>query len=342
MVGPGAGLARRATRLVLDRGLVSGADVHRYGITGRDLSESNGVALVELGNGRGLAAKDLAAPRDGGQGDPEREIALYGLAATLPGAEGLLPALIAHAEDEQLLVLEGVMASRRLDRASAGVLDEPTAAAFGQTLGSWHRAAAPVADQLTGADPWVLRLDRSDRLGVLDTDERLADVANRVVGDPTLVGLLAAARRDWAQACTDPARRTVVHGDVRFANVLVRASPPAAILVDWEMAGTGSGDWDVAAALGEYASVGAEVPGLDGDVGGPAALFVDAYAQAAGRRPAWPDLAASLGCRFIQRAIQLTSWLPPDEASAQVTHQLALAARCADAAGRHQGRAGDC
>ncbi|WP_204038975.1 hypothetical protein, partial [Acrocarpospora phusangensis] len=108
-------LSRRAVRLLLDRGLVRAADVHRYGLTARDVSESNGVVLVELGNGQGFAVKDVGAPREGGQGEPEREIALYRAA----GGTAMLPRLELHDPGAGLLVLEGVIAARRLDRLAA-------------------------------------------------------------------------------------------------------------------------------------------------------------------------------------------------------------------------------
>ena len=61
---------------------------------------------------------------------------------------------------------------------------------------------------------------------------------------------------------------TLIHGDLRFANLLVApgASPPRIWLVDWEFAGLGESAWDVAcllaAGIGEWLSTIPHVPGV--------------------------------------------------------------------------------
>src|SRR4051794_33664599 len=150
-------LARRGVRLLVERGLLSTADIHRYGLTARDVSQSNGVALVELGSGRGFAIKDLVPNREPGQGDAAREVALYRVATTAPELAGRVPRLLLHDPDEQLLVLEGILAARRLDLQA-----EPTGASFaselGGTLGLWHRVSTQLPP-LGPARPWALDLD---------------------------------------------------------------------------------------------------------------------------------------------------------------------------------------
>jgi len=319
-------LARRATRLVVDRGLMSAADVHRYGITGRDLSESNGVALVELGNGRGLAVKDLAGSRDGGQGDPEREVAVYQWAGSTPATLGLLPALVDVDRVENLLVLDGLVAARRIDKSAAGVLDTATATAFGRALGRWHAVAEDPSAQAAGrvgpTRPWILQIAGPDRLPVLDRPGPLRELTTRTIAEDGAI--LTAANRLWSSA---PERPTIVHGDIRFANVLLRAGP-AAVLLDWESAGIGDPDWDVASALQEYLSIAEDIPGLKVVAGGPASpavqAFLDGYAEA-GRVPDVQRLAPYVAARLLQRIFQLTTWLPGDQAGPEVERHRRLA-----------------
>ncbi|SDH91820.1 Phosphotransferase enzyme family protein [Sinosporangium album] len=300
----GTALARRAVRLLLDRGLMSPADVHRYGMSARDVSESNGVVLVELGNGRGFAVKDTGAPRDGGQGDPAREVALYRAAGGVPGATRVLPRLELYDEDAELLVLEGVISARRLDRLAAphDPLDPRLAAAFGRTLGVWHRVAAGLPP-LRPAHPWLFDIDGPDRLPVLDNDEKLRSLTADILGDPAHLAAKAAVEAAWTPD-------TAVHGDVRFGNVLIRSSGEA-LLIDWESAGAGDSRWDVAAGLQEYLSAGGVLrPGGGSDT---VAAFLDGYAAGRGRPVEWDRLAEFTACRLLVRALQLTTWLPaPD------------------------------
>lgn len=297
-------LARRAVRLLLDRGLLVAADVHRYGVSAYDVSESNGVVLVELGNGRGFAVKDVGAPRERGQGEAAREIALYRAAGSSP----LLPRLELYDAEAGLLVLEGVISARRLDRVAAPY--DP-AGAFGRALGGWHRLGAGLPP-LEATRPWLLDLDGPDRLPVLDQDARLAALSAAVAGDPAHRAALETMRAAWAAD-------TVIHGDVRFTNVLIRSSGEA-LLVDWESAGAGDSRWDVAGALQEYLSAQAK---------GAVAAFLNGYAAGRGRPVESAHLEAFVACRLLLRAFQLTNWLP--EPDAEVERHRALAREIVEA-----------
>ncbi len=86
------GFAGRAARLVIDRGMISPAEIHRHGIRARDVSQSNPVALVEAGNGRGFLAKDMSSAPAKEQGSPERELAVY--RAVAPHSDVVWPTAI--------------------------------------------------------------------------------------------------------------------------------------------------------------------------------------------------------------------------------------------------------
>ncbi|GAA0396537.1 hypothetical protein Acor_49350 [Acrocarpospora corrugata] len=298
-------LSRRAVRLLLDRGLVRAADVHRYGLTARDVSESNGVVLVELGSGQGFAVKDVGTPREGGQGEPDREIALYQAA----GGTAMLPRLELHDPDAGLLVLEGVISARRLDRLAAphDPLDPRWATAFGRTLGAWHRLATGLP--LKPARPWLLDLEGPARLPILDRDERLSSLTAAILADRSHLAALSAVGTAWA--CD-----TTVHGDIRFSNVLIRTDGDA-VLIDWESSGAGDSRWDLAGGIQEYLSSG----GTWQPPSGPVKAFLDGYATS--RQVDFRQLHAFVACRLLVRALQLITWL--DDPTDEVTRHRSLA-----------------
>lgn len=312
--GVATGLTGRAARLLLARGDIRPQDVHHHGVRVRDLSQSNGVALVEVGSGRGFLVKDMRPRRDPGQGCPERERALYRAASSRPDLARHVPAYLG--DQEEMLVLEGLVASRRLDHASGGaqVLDTGLAQRLGHALGAWHRDAAGLRG-FPAAEPWLLGLDRPGRLPVLDEDGALREVAHRITGDPMLRHLLARIRAGWRAS-------TVIHGDVRLANVMVGRSVR---LVDWETCGWGDPAWDMGAVIQEFLSVGvAAGHGLGGSPGlAPARAFLGAHRAEAGPVARGRRLLDHVAGRLLVRAVQLANW--PDAGPTWIAAHIDLA-----------------
>ena len=296
------GLLKTATRLVIDRGLIGAAAIHRFGIRTRDLSQSNGVALVECGNGEGYAVKDMRRRPEADQGSPARELALYRAVAGNADLQRFLPKLHDYDADREVMILEGLTTARRLDQSDHGnrALDPDAAGRLGTALGCWHRTAALLTDAVAPAEPWMLRIDGDRRLAVLDTDERLRSLIRRMLGDEILASVPGRVRGAWR-------RDTVIHGDVRFANILFRVSPPGLTFIDWETSGHGDAAWDIGAAIQEYLSVGTS----NGDVhvAAPAvAAFLNAYRDAARVAITRVRLAPFVACRLMMRAVQLVNW----------------------------------
>jgi len=313
------GLPRRAARLVVDRQLITAEQVHRHGLRARDLSHSNGVALVEAGHGRGFAVKDMRRLREQEQGSPEREVALYRVASRRATLRPFTAELLHYDPEGEVMILEALLTSRRLDRmtGSRHVLDPEIARWLGEALATWHREAASV-DELEPADPWMLHIDQDRRLEVLDRDRRLAEVTERILSDSAARRIPARVRQAWRS-------ETVIHGDIRFANVMVCTSPPAIRFIDWETSGRGDPAWDLGAAIQEYLSVclggGHEDPF-------PAArpavrALLDGYEEAAERAPTWRRLAPFVACRLLMRAIQLANWT--GDGAEAIDQHLALA-----------------
>jgi hypothetical protein len=302
------------------KGLVTPADVHQHGLVARDVSQSNGVALVELGNGRGFAVKDMSAPTDEAQGSPVRELALYDVASQIEDLRGLLPMCREHDQQEHLLVLEALMTYRRIDQlpAARSCRDHDIVALFGRALGEWHRASEAVAGRLVPAWPWLLTIDTTDRLPVLD-DPRFEPVVAAVLDDTVLGGVPEACRSQWSD-------RWLVHGDVRFSNVLVGTSPLDVRLVDWEMSGRGDARWDAAGAIQEYLTMADGSPSSIVSAEGveAAATWFAAYLAGLGQALSWDDARPFVAGRILVRAVQCAGMDSPDR-DAMVERHLEIA-----------------
>lgn len=171
-----------------------------------------------------------------------------------------IPRLVAAEDRESILVFEAIPDAITLrqyfelggSRRRAG----EAAAALGRILGDFHRALPtdgrgddPHLGWLYRGLPWVLSLHRP-RPSLLAT---LGPAARELLGvlqrDESLWGHLDDLRRHWRSDA-------VIHGDIRFDNVLVRpflgdldAAPVRPWIVDWEMVAVGDPAWDLAGAL---------------------------------------------------------------------------------------------
>lgn len=299
-------LLSRATRLMVGRGLVSAADIHRFGVRARDLSQSNSVVLVECGDGRGYVVKDMRRRDEEKQGSPAAELALYKSVSGHSELRSLVPEFLDYDGELEVLILEGLISSRRLDQSDGGrrALDPEVAEWLGGALGRWHRHATVLMGELEAADPWMLHIDSENRLAILDAEDRLKEVVGRILTNAATAEIPLRVRQDWRS-------ETVIHGDVRFANVLVNIAPPAVRFIDWETGGSGDPAWDVGAAVQEFLSVG--IGGGHRTLAGSPSLpaieaLLSAYRTVSGSRMSWRRLAPFVACRLLMRAVQLANW----------------------------------
>lgn len=317
-------LPARATSWLLSNGHVAPSTVHRHGLVARDVSQSNGVAVVELGDGTGFAVKDMGAHVDLAQGSPAQEIRFYEVVQHAHELPVISPRLIDSDASEQFLVLEALVRHRRMDQVLAhrDLLGIDLSSAIGTALGTWHRHARDASYRVAEVTPWVSRIDTNDRLAVLDQPP-FADVLARILDDSTLAEVPALSRRVW---CAD----TLMHGDVRFANLLVATSPLDIRLVDWETSGRGDHRWDLAGVLQEYVVREVDAALDSGRIGmyraGQAAESCRvAYGDAWGADDSWRELAPFVALRLIMRAMQLASWQATN--NDEIDHHLEVARR---------------
>ena len=228
--GHGARLSRLVRDLV-DAGVMDAGAALAGRVTVDDLSRSNAVGRVAVDGAPVVVVKGGAGSADGV--DPVvAERAAYRWLGRLPATAAVAPSAQAVGEDG--VATEALDAAITLHVALAGAgpdAQEALVARLGAALGAVH-AAPGGARHLVARRPWVL--------GVAGGRVPAPYAAGEVRARPAVVAALAGLDRAWRP-------RTVVHGDVKFDNVLVAGG--RLVLVDWELAGRGEPAWDLAGVV---------------------------------------------------------------------------------------------
>ena len=253
---PGAALLEvpDAPAYLVGRGLLGAAQLVDGEVSVLELARRNQNLHVRTADGGGVLLKQ-GATRGGGPGNVAHEARVYAALAAQPWTrllEGRIPRCLGFDAARNLLAVELVPAEENLRElhARTGTTDAALAATIGETLGRLHRAGpagADLPDDLPEVFATVL-----PRLTMLHgTSTGMQDM---VVALQNLGGLadgLAELQRDWR-------RETVVHGDPRWDNWVVRndtavhVDDPPLVLVDWEFGTLGEPGWDVGSVLGDY------------------------------------------------------------------------------------------
>ena len=238
---------------LLDRGLVPAAAVVDGQLAIDDASRRNDVFVVRPAGAPGLVVKqdrndDLAGVR--------HEAAVLGrLRAADPRLAALLPVVIAYDAARGVLVLEAARDPRNLRaRHAGGRFSRELAARTGRALALLHGTSPDVlGDHASPWDVrWALRLHRPK----LQLAREMTGAATTLIRAVQRSSELCAALDELRAAPYDAA---LVHGDVRWDNVLTARTPrgasgrrPRILLLDWESAGRGDPSVDIGSYLGEY------------------------------------------------------------------------------------------
>jgi hypothetical protein len=192
--------------------------------------------------GRRSFAKAAFGPDD--RRELLREAAVYAMVRDrCPATVAHLPRHVQWDADAGELEMEAVPGG---DLASlvtgGGMLDPGMAAEVGRVVGGFHAEAGNLGDDEAPASVWLRH-----GIGV----DRPTPAYLRLLSGGQ-VGLLKALQRSQElqahlAALAPPSGGDLVHGDLRWENVLVApgAAPPGVWLVDWEMGGSGERAWDV-------------------------------------------------------------------------------------------------
>jgi hypothetical protein len=251
-----------ATTFLIDRALIPVSWIVEGDLIMRSVARRNRNLRVEGPDGTGLFIKQPDDPASGSHETLRREAAFHRFCRdelSVAPVTRLAPQLL-EADNETAVVVFELIAEavtlRARCEAEDGIME--ASQAFGHALGTVHRVfRSPRWDEdprlalLPRSSPWVFDLQRPG-IGML-ADLSPANFATlRVLQNETGFGEpLARLLARWRS-------QTVIHGDIRFDNVLIRPRRSGDVdsfelrLVDWEMVQFGDPAWDVAGALQEF------------------------------------------------------------------------------------------
>lgn len=251
-------LASDVPCFLLSRGLLTAGDIAGDGLRVREVRRRNRSFRVSGIDGPGLFIKQVAASAPDLAGTLAREAALHRLAetsASLSALRGVSVALRSAEERRGALVFDLFDGADTLDGLYRRTrrLDPSILALLGASLSAIHAQAEPEAAQIAdriGAQrqpPWILTIGRRD---VPVLGQGGAQLIASIRATPAIVQALEMALARWRP-------RTLIQGDMKWDNILVRPGPDGAHdlrIVDWELADIGDPLWDAAGILSGFYS----------------------------------------------------------------------------------------
>lgn len=238
---------------LLERKLISARAVVDGGLTIVDMSRRNRVYVVTADGEPGFVVKQ---PGEAGDAGVRHEaIVLQLLRAAAPRLAPRLPVPVSYDSASGVLVLEAARDAQDLRaRHAGGRFSRALAAQMGRTLALLH-AMPPTALGDHGGPwdlGWALQLHRPSLNAAHYWTDATRELVRTVQRSEELCAALDELHASWQDSA-------VIHGDVRWDNVLTARSPSGAsprrsrvLLLDWESAGRGDPSLDVGAFFGEY------------------------------------------------------------------------------------------
>ena len=320
MQGPlGALSPGRVLAAIVRSGLVDAATACDREVSVVDASRSNPVHVVHLDGTPTFFVKQEGAAVDAGS-PLSAEAAAYRWLAQDPALSGIAPPFAMLPGEDDLLVLEVVPGARPMHEAMAA-LDGDLAdvlAELGELLARMHVVRAGSAERgrvlVSVRRPWLLDLPSGAPPDFVAPSEEMLKLIASLREQPAVMEPVRYASDTWRASA-------LIHGDVKWDNVLIRREPGGAWrlwLVDWEMAGWGDPTWDLAAVVEGVVTTQVLATGtLDPAPIAPLVRRVlDAYGRAAGTGliPSGERLVRLVAARFVQVAIQLAAMAVSEEA----------------------------
>ncbi|WP_237479838.1 phosphotransferase family protein [Lichenibacterium dinghuense] len=324
-----------------DAGLCSAADVVGEDFAVSETGRRNRNFVVRRAGPHSLFVKQIPMMHPEVVGSLRREAACAQLAQE--AGEGLrlrssMPVLLRYDPVAHILVYRFVEGAENLNQRVVrdGPLTIGQAERIGTALAACHSETARpgallgLAPLLKAEPPWLFNVVQQPHAVMPGMNEPRRRVIGALQQCPEVLNGMERLRAGWRRLC-------LMHGDVKFDNILVGgAGDDAMLLIDWELAELGDPLWDVASALAAIVQpwlIGAVVAGKSAAPQAAGSAVVDAarglwsaYLSAVdpSAGPPDPDLLARLvGARLVLLAFEL---LPDAVAtSPQVDPVLALA-----------------
>jgi thiamine kinase-like enzyme len=318
---------------LLERGLLD-----RRAVVDGDVMVVEGVRRhhnysVIRGDGSGLFVKQMQPDQPYSAQTLQKEAACYVMMEDDPALEpihALMPRFRAYDPDRSILVVELIANGLNLTevhrRANAFPLD--VARRVGELLARYHEVSSrellPRANAaiFQGMPPWILSFHLMPRGSVQNLSAANGQFMTILQSYPDFGVALDRVRAGWR-------RNALVHGDMKFDNVVVCPTGDTMHVVDWELTDVGDSAWDVASILQAYlmwwVATVQRVPTADGESDGalypleaiqPAMhAFWDAYAAARSldSREAGAELERAVsyaGARMLQTVYESLAFAP--------------------------------
>jgi aminoglycoside phosphotransferase (APT) family kinase protein len=292
----------------------------------RDISRSNPVHVALVDAHPTLVVKQ-AGPVLDSPCPLAAEAAAYRWLMREPRLAGIAPAVAAFPGDVDWLVLEAVPSARPAHELLATFDGDlrTIAAELAPVLARLHSASAATDLAATGLParrPWVLDLPDGDGPDFVRAHPLARSLVERLRAHRDLSLLLQNLAEDWAAFA-------VIHGDVKWDNVLVRFGPNGRWhlwLIDWELAGLGDPAWDLASLVEGILTASISWTGtLELESVGTLVREVSAaYVAGGGRlqRAGNEGLVRMVIARLVQVQVQLAAMTGEQDATSAVREQL--------------------
>ena len=211
---------------------------------------------VVLRDGSGLFVKQMQPDQPFSAQTLQKEAACYVMMEGDPALEpihALMPRFRSFDPDRSILVVDlicnGANLSELHRNANAFPLD--VARRLGELLARYHEVSArdllPRANTaiFQGVPPWILSFHLMPRGSMQNLSAGNGQFMAILQGHPDFGMALDRLRAAWR-------RNALIHGDMKFDNVVVCPGDESMHVVDWELADAGDSAWDVASIMQAY------------------------------------------------------------------------------------------
>lgn len=255
-----------ALPFLLERSLVSAESIVHGGLAITSAARRNRNLRVSRSDGPGYLIKQPDDPQAGGHFTLRAEASFYAFCQQEPAAElarASLPSMLFADFERALLAIELYEDAAQLwahyRQWEADAFPFKTAAALGRALGRVHQTfrLPGLADNerlkwLRREPPWIMQVHKPGPELLTTLSPANYQTLKIVQTQQGLSGHLDKLLPLWQPT-------TVIHGDIKADNILVRPAPEASDaapfevrLIDWETVQLGDPAWDLAGALQDF------------------------------------------------------------------------------------------